>query len=57
MLDLIVNGEVTRDWLGGYMGLFSQIYKSETPTDWTANVADPAPPATLVTYAGTYDND
>ncbi len=57
VLDLIVHGEVTRDWLSGYMGLFAPLYESETPTDWSMSVANPDPPAPLVTYAGSYDND
>lgn len=57
ILDLIVDGEVARDWLGGYMGRFAELYESDTPTDWTASVADPIPPSPLLTYVGTYDND
>lgn len=57
VLDLIVHGKVKRDWLGGYMGLFAEIYKSETPTDWSVKITNPAPPAPLATYAGTYAND
>ncbi|TWT55506.1 serine hydrolase [Allorhodopirellula solitaria] len=57
VLDLIVDGEVSRDWLSGYMGVFADIYESQTPTDWSMPVDNPAPPARLSTYAGTYDND
>ncbi|TWU10917.1 serine hydrolase [Allorhodopirellula heiligendammensis] len=57
VLDLIVHGKVSRDWLGGYMGLFANLYQSETPTDWTELVNNPVAPASLGTYAGTYEND
>ncbi|MGB0112787.1 MAG: serine hydrolase, partial [Ilumatobacteraceae bacterium] len=57
VIDMIIAGEPTRDWLAGYTGLFAGLFASETPTDWSEPVADPAPPATLSTYVGTYAND
>ncbi len=56
VLDLIIDGDVSRDWLGLYGPLFDGFYVPATPTDWSDRPADPSPPASSSTYIGTYDN-
>ena len=57
IVDLIIDGEVTRDWYAGYSGVFAGFFEPETPTDWNEAPTDPAPPSPLGVYVGTYDND
>ncbi len=57
VVDLVVDGEVTRDWWAGYSPQFEGFYEPETPTDWAEVPSDPTPPRELSTYVGTYSND
>ncbi|MFV0315430.1 MAG: serine hydrolase [Microthrixaceae bacterium] len=55
--DLVIDGEVTKDWYGLYNGVMEQLYVPTTPTDWTAEVADPSAQRAGSAYVGTYTND
>ena len=56
IIDLIVDGEVSRDWLSLYGPVFDGFYVPETPTDWSVPADDPAAPQAAETYVGTYGN-
>lgn len=56
ILDLIVDGEVSRDWLGLVSPLFENFYVPQTPTDWSVEPDDPADPQDPSVYVGTYGN-
>jgi CubicO group peptidase (beta-lactamase class C family) len=54
--DLVQFGELTRDWLAAYAPLFAQMMAPEGRLVGAPPPANPAPAATLASYAGTYAN-
>ncbi|HLK95353.1 MAG TPA: serine hydrolase [Nocardioidaceae bacterium] len=54
--DLARTGEVERDWLGYYGGLFAQLFVNHSPVA-EPPPADPAPPRRASAYVGTYTNE
>ena len=58
-LDLVLNGRVTRDWVGFWDGLYEGIYQSflDAFSTYTTPPAHPAPALPLSAYVGVYAND
>ena len=56
VLDLVIEGEVTKDWAEMYGARFESFYEPQTPTDWSEAVGNPVPPADPEILVGTYDN-
>lgn len=56
IIDLVVDGEVTRDWWSLYSERMAELYEPDTPTDWSAPVSGPTAASPPGVYAGTYDN-
>lgn len=57
IVDLIVDGEVSRDWFAGYSALFAGLFDPDLPTDWSEVPSDPSPAGPADLYVGIYDND
>lgn len=55
--DLVQFGEVREDWYGLYSEVFAEMEKPEGSLVGKTRPADPAPPAPLPSYVGTYHND
>ena len=57
LLDLILEGEPTRDWMGLYGPMFQQMLHPEVEVDYSVVPDGAAPARELSEYVGTYDND
>lgn len=56
-LDVVLYGAETRDWAPAYQAAFAHYFEPEGDLVDVARPADPAPPADLASYAGTYRSD
>ncbi|MDQ2678175.1 MAG: serine hydrolase, partial [Actinomycetota bacterium] len=56
-LDLVFEGEPTRDWMGLYGPMFQQMLHPEVEVDHSVAPEGAAPARELSEYVGTYDND
>ncbi len=56
-LDLVLEGEVTRDWMALYGPAFQQMLHPEVDVDYSVVPDDAAPARALSEYVGTYRND
>ena len=57
LLDLILTGEVSRDWMSLYEPAFAQMLDPEVEVDVSTPVDDPTAARPLTDYVGEYDND
>ena len=56
-LDLVLEGEITRDWMALYGPSFQQMLHPEVEVDYSVVPDDATPARELSEYVGTYDND